>query len=688
MSMTESRSVPADNHRAGLREVLVVLGLSIALWCWWSWPLVGSINSAMFGLPGDSTGSIYDLWHGRTFGFSVLPGSVNELLAYPTGLPNGGPLLLPGIILFVPGVMLALVSNEIVAYNVLILCGFVITAIASYVFFRSALSTRVAAAAMSTAFTVLPYHQLSLLQWYGQGQLAGIPMTAYFCLKMHRNPQLKSLLAVIGSILVSFLSNAYVGLASAVISFGGLTITFAVNRSSVREAMSAIKSRVLILGVVFASAAIVLLSFLSQHVKKSVNRSTEELHVYGLRPRELVQPTAFSTTSPFKSVVPPMHNLHGSNLVEVSQYIGISVVVLAVVSGLASIQRRGTTWCTKFGLTTVGLGLFFGITRGISLGPVHVPSPAEAISHFVPFWRVYSRFGLLVGFGCLLLVGELLDQVFRARVHRSAFQTLGASLCVMMLADLWIASPGILLPMKEPSYVAFLAKESRGVMMEYPLAATNDLLRYQRRFSQRKLKNPSVNGGYETDFRIIGLGADNPELPQSRPTLQALGVHWVIVQDSEYVASGVPVPKLDATFGILRFNADGVRVFEIPRQTATGVAWVDEGGFPVESNGASNGQWINKTARIVVARKDGGCSRLLMSVGLYPGVQELRVRQDGQDAIVSRGGVIDLKLASFTDTTQVTVSSIQDPVQIPGPDPRSVSAWINSEMRVVSSPCP
>ena len=129
-------------------------------------------------------------------------------------------------------------------------------------------------------------------------------------------------------------------------------------------------------------------------------------------------------------------------------------------------------------------------------------------------------------------------------------------------------------------------------------------------------------------------------------------------------------------------------MFEIPRQTATGVAWVDEGGFPVESNGASNGQWINKTARIVVARKDGGCARLVMSVGLYPGVQELRVRQDGQDAIVSRGGVIDLKLASFTDTTQVTVSSIQDPVQIPGPDPRSVSAWINSEMRVVSSPCP
>lgn len=686
--MTESRSVPADNHRAALREVLVVLGLSVALWCWWSWPLVGSIDSAMFGLPGDSTGSIYDLWHGCTFGFSVLPGSMNELLAYPTGLPNGGPLLLPGIILFVPGVMLALVSNEIIAYNILILCGFVITAIASYVFFRSALATRVAAAAMSTAFTVLPYHQLSLLQWYGQGQLAGIPLTAYFCLKMHRNPHLKTLLAVMGSTLASFLMNAYVGLLSVVMALGGIVITSVAYRSRLRAALRVISARGLTLGMVVLFTVPTVLVLLSQEVRKSVNRPVDELRVYGLRPRELVQPTAFSTNSLFKSVVPPMHNLHGSNLVEVSQYIGISVVVLAVVSGLLIIKRRRTTWCTKFGLATVGLGLLFGITKGVSLGPVHIPSPAEAISHFVPFWRVYSRFGLLVGFGCLMLVGELLDLIFRARVRRCAFQFLGVSLCLMIFADLWIASPGVLLPMSEPSYVQFLAKESRGVMMEYPLAAANDLLRYQRRFSQRKLKNPSVNGDYETDFRIIRLGADNPELPQSRSTLQALGVQWVIVQDAEYVSSGVPVPKLDATFGTLRFNADGVRVFEIPRQTATGVAWVDEGGFPVESNGASTGQWINKTARIVVARKNGGCARLVMSVGLYPGVQELRVRQDGQDAIVSRGGVIDLKLASFTDATQVTVSSIQDPIQIPGPDPRSVSAWINSEMRVVSSPCP
>lgn len=686
MSTTVVRT--RETTSQSLVEVGLVALLLTALAIWWTWPVALSPASSVFGLPGDSTGSIYDLWYARHFGASLIFEGRNELLAFPTGMTSGGLLLIPGLILFVPGVVLTYLVNEILAYNILVLAGIVGPGCMAFVLFRNMVKSRLVSLFASLFFVLLPYHQLSLLQWYGQSQLLGMPLTALLCLRVLQQPNVRNSWMLAAGVGISFLMNPYVGLMAGVLALGVGIVALITYRRALLEMLSRLtkKSFALLLSSLAVLSMLLLIVIL--RVQETISRPTAELLVYGLRLEHVLRPTAYSLPAIGRQVVPPVKDFHGSNLVEVSQYIGLTLVVLAAADLVRAAFRRRVTFDARVGLVAICGGLLVGVTNWTLLGLDSPWSPAILVSKVAPFWRVYSRFGLLVGLGCLILAGLFLDALVSAIDKRWIGHLIVITISVVVLADLWVSSPGAVIKPYKPAYVDFLSSQQTGPTVEYPLARSNDHLRYERRLRQRSLKVPSLNGDYATDDRLARLGAEDIQVTTAGDVLASLGAKWIVIDDDEYRRVGLTPPIVPSSTGLLRFESENVRIFELMRKSDDGVAWLEEGAFPPESINSISGQWMGDKATVLVARSGKGCAQLSLSLTLYEGIRDVEVRTGTSVKKVTGGGEVIVPLPSFENTTYVHLRSNPKALQIPGEDPRSVSAWVDSDMVVTTVECP
>lgn len=662
--------------------ILVLIGVAVI-----TWPMFASSTTAIHGLQGDSTGSIYDLWYAKNHGFSFLPGAHNNLLSYPVGMSSGGPLLLPGVLLFLPGIVLTGLVNEIFAYNVLIVLGFLVPVFAAYAFFRLCIFSRTISMVLATAFILAPYHQLSELSWYGQSQLVGIPLAAIAALRFQRQPSRRNLMYSALAIVISFLTNAYVGLMAAVVILCGLIVGTVVHRKLMLRRLTELTWKTWIVMLTLFATSIIILFTLASLVKNDVNRSLSELQVYGLRLSELFHPTPYSAFGDSRMGLKGVTNLHGSNLVEVSQYVGLSIIGLSIGGFIVSVLRKKTLQVQYFASLLVVVSFWFGASQGFKIGPIKIIAPASLINQLAPFWRVYSRFGLLVFFGLLILAGISLQYCSELIKQRTLRFGMLISVLIIVVVDLLISVPGTSVRISTPKYVDFLSKQSAGVVMEYPLAGGNDTLRYQRRFDQRTLGLPSVNGDYETDERLMRLGLADPHEPKAIEGLSALNVQWVIIQDWAYQSAQLGMPQIDSQELNLRYEGEGVRIFELLPSKFAAIAWIAEGGFAQEIVNERMGQWVGAKSKVIVTQNQRGCVRIEFNMTRYAGISQINLKSANRDLQIQRDGITQFVIGPFNEKSEVVISSPDGEIPVPGPDPRKLTAWIDSIISVNSVAC-
>jgi len=674
-------------NKRNVLELLTSSALFLLLALVMTWPMPLEISNSLHGFPGDSIGSIYDLWYGATHGVSFFPGSKNYLLSHPVGMQTGGPILLAGSLLYLPGLVLTKIVGEVAAYNILILMGIVLPGAVTFRFFRVIKLGVPVSLLAATLFVLMPYHQLSLLQWYGQSQLLGIPLTAIALVRCFEIVNLKTSFHLAMAVLVSFLTNAYIGLMAVVLATTGLAIIAVghvrwTNLKSKRLSWSPVVKFLITAGSLGSA-----LYVLARSVRTEIARTADELIIYGLRLHELWRPTPFSRFRWNSSILSVSQSLHGSNLVETSQYLGLSTLLLMVSGLVITIVYRNWTRLHSFAVLLMTVSVFFGMSQGIHVGGIRVPSLANLLNNIAPFWRVYSRFSILIMFGCLIIVAHFLEALCQLRRSKYLKCAVVGILTVVVVSDLLIRVPGSGLRITSPGYVNALKSLGDGVTIEYPLAGSDDVLRYQRRFEMRTLGIGSLNGDYSTDARLYETGLSDPTVEGVSFALQALSVRWVIIQDSEYQKRGLKPPEIEPPEFQLRYIDSGVRVYEIVGDKYAGLAWLDSGGWGQEINSSSLGEWIGKSAEIVVSSNQDGCANLTLNVTPYSSATRLTITAGDTRFTISKFGEINVALPRFESVTSVKITSDSEPIQIPGPDPRSVSAWINSEMRVVSSPC-
>jgi hypothetical protein len=238
-----------------------------------------------------------------------------------------------------------------------------------------------------------------------------------------------------------------------------------------------------------------------------------------------------------------------------------------------------------------------------------------------------------------------------------------------------------------PEYVKFLSRQGTGVVMEYPLAGGNDLLRYQRRFDQRTLQLPSVNGDIETDSRLIRIGLTDPRDVKTIEGLLALNVRWVVIQDLAYQSQQLDIIQFESKHLVLRFEGEGVRVFELLPFRVAATAWIEEGGFAQEMINDRMGQWVGANSKLVVAQNQYGCVAINLNITRYTGISQIYLKSEEKRLRIQQDGLTQFIIGPFNKVAEVEISSPNGEISVPGPDPRKITAWIDSNISVSPIAC-
>jgi hypothetical protein len=195
-------------RRAAVGVFLLYTGITVLM----TWPLVPQLSSAIAGDGGDAVEHLWSLWWGKKAMLDLKTSMANLTYFYhPFGAYH--PMLSATPMVQIVELPLALLFKPLVAYNLTLLSGFVLTAFTTYVLCYTITKDRSAAFVGGLIFGFAPTRSI-----HGFGHLAQtitywFPLYALFVLKLMRHPSWKNALGaglLLGiSALVNFVHTAY-----------------------------------------------------------------------------------------------------------------------------------------------------------------------------------------------------------------------------------------------------------------------------------------------------------------------------------------------------------------------------------------------------------------------------------------------------------------------------------------------
>lgn len=221
------------------------------------------------------------------------------------------------------------------------------------------------------------------------------------------------------------------------------------------------------------------------------------------------------------------------------RYLGISAAVLIPVAFVMSLPRT-----------------FYG-----------VPMPSYLIGEVTTTIRVYSRFGILVGLGLVVLAAFALDALLRSH-HRGtllaagALALVGTELANDVPAPIWRTD-------RPPAYDRWLATQPPGIVAFYPSPGDQDAeLRFvgEQTFFQIAHGQPLFFSGSPRKNRAWAIRAlaDHVEDKITAGILAAENVRYVVVDPSVYSATaGEGPPTVPAKYYREIAAIGGARVYSV-----------------------------------------------------------------------------------------------------------------------------
>src|SRR5262249_34454952 len=132
-----------------------------------------------------------------------------------------------------------------------------------------------------------------------------------------------------------------------------------------------------------------------------LNRAVGDLSIFGLRPSELVVPAAHNIVLGTRLDTFWDTHAHGSNRTEITNYLGLLTIALALTWLVVAVRRRRVL-SDKRRIATVGLvGSFiaafaFAAPSPILLAGHRVQMPSRLLWEFVPAFRVVARWDAML----------------------------------------------------------------------------------------------------------------------------------------------------------------------------------------------------------------------------------------------------------------------------------------------------
>jgi hypothetical protein len=560
-------------------------------------PLFAHLGSAIIGDPAsDAGGTVAWLWTlGQEGGFRIFGSTEHQLTGAPIGWEQGNAINVQWLLPYYPAYLVSLGLGEVVAYNLTILSGLVVSSVAMYALVRRLGCTPLVAGWAGLVFMLFPWH-LARAE-VGHASLTHLEVFPLLFLALHAWTRDRSLrgAALVGLVTcAAWLTSGYWG---AMVVIGGIAYAvvvslFLARSEGVRRAFGSLAY--VFLGFAAGTAVVWLLSLPGRTAGGvTIDRTLDDLVMFGARPLEFLLPTADNPVlgDVTRLVGPPTH---GSNLSETELYLGWLTIGLALAwLGFAVIRFGRLPVITR---ATSG-GLLAAIVAGLAFAapsPIEVANslffwtPSRMLFSVLPELRVPSRFMALVSSALVPLAAlglQLAYDAVRTRLPSPRTRAAGGVALVVLaglvsMVEFYPGAMDVQSVEQAPEIYAAVQREPQQILAEYPIDEGSDY-----KFWQRVHRIPLLNGArIGSEARDVALGVVHPGSPGTAEVLALLGVTtittWPDALDYTDNVEDRPNAEWGPGYALVQRFEDGASVWRVVARPAPAVATLRRPGFP------------------------------------------------------------------------------------------------------------
>jgi hypothetical protein len=525
---------------------------------------------------------------------------------------------------------------------------------------------------------------------------------------------------------LAFWTTAYEGLFACLTAFAFVAVDVWRARTS-RGRLRALRPLAVAYGVALLALVPIFVLYAQERstVQSAAAHATSDLYTFAARISDYLVPSPRN---------PLFHWVRGSfphGLMEHTLFVGYITFALAILC-VVQLVRRGE-WIRardervrtiEAMLLLAAVAFLLSLPPSYTVGGVRVPMPSTLLGHFTTNWRVYSRFGELVGMALIMLASIGLTSL--SRRSGRAWRYVAPAALLVMLVEVIPGNVPALDVRKGPAWVEWLAAQPRGIVATYPVSLhggpAGDLSNLQLTYQQVD-HDPGfefVGKSYvqaRSRLQAIRTLAMEPADPLTARILATEGVRYVVLDDDVYRQLGRKPPRLDprryellkrlGTVGIYSVHAPVVDLETVIEARKPELIKLQAGllpppsvavgaGFnPSEPYNGSTGSWMIQDGRLGVVNSDVMPLRVAISAVAFSNGQPRTVELlDGAGRILSSARVpgyatrIHFRPVEVNPgTTQLTLVASPGPDAIGASDPRQASVFLTQvALRPVLNP--
>jgi hypothetical protein len=549
-------------------------------------PLVRQLDSAVIREPGDASSAARDYWAASVQRETPFTLTLDRFLYAPEGQQRSPAVQIANAAQ--PGFVMAARHwlGFLGALNLYMLIGFPLTALAMFALLRRLLLHPVAAFFGAPAF--------AFSWWQGEQVIYGhtafthlwvFPLLVIELLWLNRNAQSPRAVRgiVVGATLAaSFYLSSYLGLIASVLAAAFMLVELVANAPARRLLLRAF----LIPWVV--TLLLLMPALLAPWIQPSSSLGLPQLPVTELTGSNLIDFLLPSAHHPVfgalaRSWRPGQVGEHVLffGFVTIALAIGAIVRRTHVVSHSSRVAERLIAFRLAVVLIPLGIVLSLPGYATVFGSQIPLPSAAYLVGSHVSWWRIYSRFGILVGFALALLAAFAIDSLMRSRLRwRLGLVSLSFALLAIELL------PGLPVPTyrvdEATAATRWLRSHPGGAVALYPMAEAWkidsaaierwDRYNWGSLYAQTHHGHPlyalpslPLDEGPTKALRLASLELDQPATAR---VLRYERVRFVVVNRAAYRLLGLPVPQPVALLRpVARFGNERIYAVGGPRVT-------------------------------------------------------------------------------------------------------------------------
>ena len=687
MSAASAVEVGATEHTTSRRRLPVrrpsrwvvlaaVVYLGSALYL--TWPMPIHIRSQLYGQGGDAFGTIGLQQLADHAGLvPFLPGTIPSIGA-PEGRLWDYPLSIATLVVTAPRWILSLTFGVVVAWNLWVLVGYLLSALSIFLLVRRLTRSPPAALIAGWAFAFFPFADIRGGAHVDFMHTWPLVILLWRLLELRASSTRRNGLLVAAALGLCVLFNPYFWLFAAVV-VGGVLIVDAVAAVRAREVLVRAKSWAWALGPPLLLLALLEAINLTYSGTAGVpSNGLSDALLYSARPLDYLIPIPGSGLLPSGDFA--SEYARGVAVGERGLYVGWSVIALALAGLVVTLRGRGLTRSGRGEVLIVGLigllALVFSAVPVFTIAGHTIHLPSYYVVQLSGAWRVFARFVILVMLALCVLMGTAIAHFTRGRRAWIAAPVLIAVSCLVVKDLWWKATPSTIAPPTNPIWQLVGRQHDGTIAAEYPLVV-DVYSDYRYLLSEGVIHHRLLNGymSHSTEEQRA-MWLEPLTDPQTAPQLARLDVRWVMINETDNPPSAALLPGAPGRGFRFVSRAAGWSLWRVTARPAGAEAYPNANfSYPFGTPGAL-ASWLTANAGTIRIEASGcahGCDgmlRFLTSSFSIP--HEATFSLDGRVlarvAVTTKNQPVSLPVHLTGPVTNVDVS-----VTPPGVSPQSVN---------------